>query len=190
MTKTLRTVWKSDNGRPSELSGTCGRQHAVELGDLELGVADQRIVGRETLRFLDVARPAGVALHRIDRQADDLDAAPVELRLDLGEVAELGGADRREVLGMREQDRPFVADPLVEPDAALGGFGLEVGGQAANAEQGSLHRSGSEPHDAPSAATAIGGCMDSSWRKPGFCALTPALHGGLACCPGRATHEK
>ena len=31
--------------------------------------------------------------------------------------------------------------------------------------------------------------MDSSWRKLGFW-RSPALHGGLACCPGRATHEK
>ena len=149
-------------------AGHLRRQHAVELGDLELGVADQRIVGREALGLLDVTQPAGVALHRIDRQAGDLHAAPVELRLDLGQVAQLGRADRREILGMREQDGPTVADPFMEPDAALGGFGLEVGRLAANAEQGSLHRWGSEPHDEPLAAMSIGGCMDSIWRKLGF----------------------
>jgi hypothetical protein len=120
--------------------GPGSRQHAVELGDLELGVADQRVVGREALRLLDVAHPAGVALHRIDREADDLDATPVELRLDLGQVPQFGGADRGEVLGMREQDGPFVADPFMEADAALGGVGLEVWCLAANAEQRCLHR--------------------------------------------------
>ena len=45
-----------------------------------------------------------------------------------GHVAELGGADRREVLRVAEQDRPSVADPLVERDRALGGVGREVGG--------------------------------------------------------------
>ena len=51
----------------------------------------------------------------------------VELGLELGHVAELGRADRGEVLGVREQHRPGVADPVVELDRALGGVGLEVG---------------------------------------------------------------
>jgi hypothetical protein len=42
-------------------------------------------------------------------------------------VAELGGADGGEVLRVREQHRPGIADPVVEADAALGGVGLEVG---------------------------------------------------------------
>ena len=41
--------------------------------------------------------------------------------------AELGGAHRGEVLRVREQDRPLVADPLVEVDLAFGGLGLEIG---------------------------------------------------------------
>ena len=67
-----------------------------------------------------------VVVGRVDREADDLDAAPVELGLDLRHVAELGRADRREVLRVREQHRPRVADPLVEPDRAFGGLRLEV----------------------------------------------------------------
>jgi hypothetical protein len=42
----------------------------------------------------------------------------VEFRLELRHVAELGGAHRGEVLGMREQHGPRVADPVVEPDLA------------------------------------------------------------------------
>ena len=46
------------------------------------------------------------SLDGVDAQADDLRVALVELGLELRHVAELGRADRREVLGMREQDRP------------------------------------------------------------------------------------
>ena len=66
------------------------------------------------------------SLGGVDRQADDLHAAPVELGLDARHVAELGRAHRREVLGVREQHRPGVADPVVELDRALGGLRLEV----------------------------------------------------------------
>jgi hypothetical protein len=39
-----------------------------------------------------------VAFDGIDAQADDLDATFIELRLELGHVAELGRADRSEIL--------------------------------------------------------------------------------------------
>src|SRR4029078_9886803 len=85
-----------------------------------------RIVGRKALRILDVLSPLGVPAHRIDAQADDLDTAPVELGLDLRHIAELGGADRREVLGVREQPRPEIAEPFVKADFALGGLRFEI----------------------------------------------------------------
>src|SRR6266496_2902443 len=44
-----------------------------------------------------------VGADRIDREPDDLRISAVELRLDLRHVAELGRADRGEVLRMREQ---------------------------------------------------------------------------------------
>ena len=50
----------------------------------------------------------------------------------LRHVAELGGADRREILRVREQHRPRVADPFVEADAAFGGLGLEIRGGVAD----------------------------------------------------------
>src|SRR3954447_12188869 len=103
-----------------------GRQHPVELRHVEVDVGDHRIVRREALRLLDVARPARMLVDRVDRQAYDLDAALVELRLDLGHVAELGGADGGEILWMREQHSPFVADPIVKTDLAFGGFRFEI----------------------------------------------------------------
>ena len=70
----------------------------------------------------------------IDGEADDLGAALGELRFEVGDGAELGGADGGEVLGVREEDGPAVADPLVEVDGAVGGFGGEVGGGVVDAE--------------------------------------------------------
>ena len=83
MTKTLRTVWLSAGVRFGGVARGCRRQHAVELGDREVGVADHRIVRRGALRLLDVLRPLRVAVDRIDRQADDLDVALVEFGLEL-----------------------------------------------------------------------------------------------------------
>ena len=77
-------------------------------GDREVRVGDHRVVGRVPLCLLDVLRPALVLVEGVDGEADDLHPAAVELTLHLGHVAELGGADRREVLRMREQDSPRV----------------------------------------------------------------------------------
>ena len=82
--------------------------------------------------------PLAVVVDRVDAEADDLDVALVELGLELGHVAELGRAHRREVLRVREQDRPRVADPVVELDAALGGVGLEIGCDVADAKTAML----------------------------------------------------
>src|SRR5450631_4178295 len=67
----------------------------------------------------------------VDRQADDLHVPAVELGLCFGHVAELGRADRSEVLRVREEDAPRVAEPLVEADVALTRVGLEVWGHVA-----------------------------------------------------------
>src|SRR5438045_4913732 len=55
--------------------------------------------------LLDVLRPALMVVDRVGRQADHLDVALVELGFHLRHRAELGGADRGEILGVREQDR-------------------------------------------------------------------------------------
>src|SRR2546429_6471407 len=79
------------------------------------------------LGLLDVVDPAGVVTHGVGAQPEDFGVAPVELRLEASHVTELGGAHRREVLGVREQDRPLVAEPLVKMNRALGRFAGEVG---------------------------------------------------------------
>ena len=111
------------------------RQHAVGLGHLQVGVADHRVVRRKPDHVLDVCRPLRVIVDWVDRQPDDLDAALVEFRLQPRHGAELGGADGREILGVREQHHPVAADPVVETNLAFGRFRFEIGGGVADLER-------------------------------------------------------
>ena len=61
-----------------------------------------------------------------------LTAAAIELRLDLRHVSELGRADRCEVLGMREQHAPRIAQPLVKANRSVGGSGFEIRSRGAD----------------------------------------------------------
>src|SRR5262249_27767375 len=54
--------------------------------------------------------------------------------LDLRHIAELGRTDRREVLGMREQHGPGIADPVMKLDLAFGGLSLEIRGRVIDCE--------------------------------------------------------
>lgn len=81
-----------------------------------------------------------MAAQGVGGQTNQLGAALGELRLELGESAEFGGADRGVVLGVGEEDNPLVTNPLVEVDRASGGVGLEVGGHGSEAETGRNQR--------------------------------------------------
>jgi hypothetical protein len=60
-------------------------------------------------------------------QSNHLYPALLEFILQLGKGTKLGGADRGEIGWVREEDRPVVADKLVEVNLALCGQSLEVG---------------------------------------------------------------
>ena len=75
-----------------------------------------------------------MASQGVGRKANQLGTTLGELGLKLGEGAELGGADRGVVLGVGEEDDPVVTDELMEVDRAVGGVGLEVGGNSAQTE--------------------------------------------------------
>lgn len=75
-----------------------------------------------------------MAVNGVGAQAQQLHAALGKLRLEAGHLAQLGSADGGEVLRVREEDKPVVANVLVQVDGALGGVGLEVGGDGAQAE--------------------------------------------------------
>ena len=108
--------------------------HVVEEGDLALLVGDDGEGDLAAGHLVDVLDPALMATEGVGRQTNQLSTALGELGLELGEGAELGGADRGVVLRVGEEDNPLVADPLVEVDGASSGVGLEVGGHGTEAE--------------------------------------------------------
>ena len=73
-------------------------------------------------------------LDGVDREAEELGVALVEVGLARREGAQLGRADRCEVLRVREEDAPAVAEVVVEAERALGGLGGEVRGLVAQVE--------------------------------------------------------
>ena len=154
ITKTLRTVWLSAGVRDLASPEVLGRQHPVQLGHVEVGVADDRVVGPGALGLLDVVGPPLVVAGGVDRQADDLHVALVELGLELGHVAELGRAHRGEVLGVGEQHGPRVADP-VGARVVLGGASRPPGTRMTSAP-GVQTASGSESKPLAAARRGLG----------------------------------
>ena len=57
-----------------------------------------------------------------------------ELGFEAGDGAQLRSADRREVLGVREENRPVVSDPLMKVDGSLRGLCGKVGSYVIDAE--------------------------------------------------------
>jgi hypothetical protein len=108
--------------------------HVVQLGDLQVGVANQRVVKRRTLSLRDIGRPAPVILDAVDRQADYFGVALVEFGLQLRQISELGGAHRGEILRVRKQDRPTVAYPFMKADLAFRRLGGEIGNLVTNSQ--------------------------------------------------------
>ena len=112
--------------------GVCADySHVIEIGHLAGLVADDGEAQPAARDLVDVLDPAVVAVDGVCGEADQLDAAPGELGLELGKGAQLRRADGRVILRVREQDDPVVADELVEVDRALRRFGLEIGGDGA-----------------------------------------------------------
>jgi hypothetical protein len=75
-----------------------------------------------------------VTAHGIHAQAYDLGVALFEFVMEAGHTAQLGSADRGEIFGMRKENGPTVADPLVEVDGAVGCFGSKVGRRVVDPE--------------------------------------------------------
>lgn len=108
--------------------------HIVEESNLPLLVSDNREVERVAANLLDIGGPAIVAVNRVGAQAEQLDTALGELGLQTGHLAQLGGANGGVVLRVGEENDPVVADILVQVNGTLGGVGLEVRGDGAQAE--------------------------------------------------------
>ncbi len=74
---------------------------------------------------MSFAHPSMIA-GRIDRQSHDLHISAIKLRFDFRHVTKLGRADGREVLRVRKQNGPRIADPIMEPDPSFTGFCFEI----------------------------------------------------------------
>ena len=109
-----------------------GRQHVIQLCDLQLRIPNHRVVHLVALRFLNVLRPSAVIRNRVHAQTDDLAISLCEFRLQACHVAEFRRANWSEVLGMRKQYRPAIADPLMEVERALRRFRREIGSRIVN----------------------------------------------------------
>lgn len=115
--------WRAARGRVSSF----GRQHVIEFRDLELIVANQRIIDGMPCRRFDIVLPPSMVGNRIHGNSDDLRASFAKLALESSHCPKLCGADGREVFRVREEYRPAIADELVEVDSSLSGLGLEIG---------------------------------------------------------------
>ena len=68
------------------------------------------------------------------RETNQLDAPPRELGLQFCKSTQLCCANGGVVLWMRKENSPFVANPLVEVNRAIGSIGLEIGGNGAKTQ--------------------------------------------------------
>ena len=115
-----------DRAAPGRTFTRRRRQHVIELGNRKVGIGDDRILRPVAGYILDIGKPLPVIVSRVDRQAYNLDIAPRKLVLKPGQRPKLGGTDRCEILGMREQNAPAASQPVVECDLAMGSLRCEI----------------------------------------------------------------
>lgn len=113
--------------------------HVVGESHLALRVSDDRELELSVADVVDILDPRLVGSGVVSTQTNKLDVTLGELGLELGEGAQLGGADRGEVVRVREDDAPAVAEVLVEADGAIRSFGLEVRSSGAEAQSRLRH---------------------------------------------------
>src|SRR5206468_4419974 len=124
-----------------------------------------RIVRRVALRLPDVLGPLGVVADRIDAEPDDLGAPLVEFGLETRHVPELGGAHGCEILRVREEHRPGVADPVVETNASVRRVRFEIRSGTADLKgHGPPPRC--EPPDRPRSRATSGGTQSKTIEIP------------------------
>ncbi len=100
--------------------------HIVKLSDFVIRIRDHRKVERRALRLANVLGPALVRIGLIHAQADHFDVALIEFRFQPRGLAQLSSADRSEILWMRKQYRPAIANPFMKADRPFSGFRVKV----------------------------------------------------------------
>lgn len=117
-----------------DVGGVLVVDHVVEVGNLALRVGDDGELEVGAIDLVDVLDPAVMGLSSVGTQTNELDTTSSKLGLELGEGTELGGTDGSEVIGVGEKDGPLVIEELVEADGTVGGVGIKVGGNRAQAK--------------------------------------------------------
>lgn len=73
-------------------------KHVVKVGNLAVGIGNDGESEPGAGDLVNILDPDVVRVHAVGTQSDELDAESSEFRLELGESAELGGANGSEVI--------------------------------------------------------------------------------------------
>ena len=111
-----------------------GRQHAEQLGHLEVGVPNHREVHLVALCLLDVLGPLLVLVDGVHAETENFAAAPGEFRLEARHRSEFGRADRCEVFRVGKENRPRVSDPFVKTNRSLRRHGFKIRHRVINSQ--------------------------------------------------------
>ena len=125
---------RESNALAVDVRGILVINHVIGKRDLTAFVTNDWEFQVRTADFINVLDPFAVTVDGVGGQTDQLDAALGEFGLELGERTQFGGADWGEILRVGEENNPLVTDEFVEVDWAGGSFGLEIGGNGAEAE--------------------------------------------------------
>ena len=100
--------------------------HVIQISNLTGLVADNREGQLAARNLVNVLDPSSVALNCVSRQANQLDSALLEFRLEFGKGSELGGADGSVILWVGEEHNPIVTNEFMEVNIAVCSLGLEI----------------------------------------------------------------
>jgi len=114
-----------------DVGGINGIQHVVDGSDFTIGIGNdgELDVSWANFRanFVDILDPVLMRTEVVGRETNDFDISSSKVRSTTSDLSELGRANGCKVGGVGEENRPRVADPLVELDGTLCGLGFEIG---------------------------------------------------------------
>ena len=102
--------------------------HVICKSDLAVFVANDGEGHCNASNLTDIVDPSAVGLDGICGESDQFHPTLRKLRLILRQSRKLSGAYRGIILGMREENGPFVTNPLMKVDEAQCRLSLEIWG--------------------------------------------------------------
>src|SRR5690349_5618869 len=101
--------------------------HVIQFCNFMIRIGNDREVERRPLGLLDVFGPTFVRIGGVDAESNHFHAALFEIRFTARDVTELGGANGSEILWVREENCPAIANPFVEANWAFSCICCEIG---------------------------------------------------------------